>query len=237
MQDRIIIKRSRKFVNGKLVSEEVESSQAPVALQAAQRGGVITANQFVADSIESNRLGRLSPRQFLEGWKTILFFASLTVGLISLIATASLGFGSIKSHNYLASILPCTGTILVFLFVAWLMQKVKTSSMERYWGDNPFLFVRRLLLPLDLLMGRVSQIEGNVTASTRETPATKSTGGIRDEIDHSRAPSTYQYYQIEGREFATTSAGYSEFPPFPMQCRIYYLPLSSVMVNLEIMGE
>lgn len=248
MNDKIVIKRTRKYVNGQLVSEE-DKSQHLINGQLVSDGGdaqqpqvspntlmlnISAANHFDPDALQDNRSERMSFSQFMEALKAIGFTLVLFAAFIVLMAGVSLGFSALNQYDYFNAFLPCTGAVLMLFVVGWIFLKEKGLGVQRYSADNITGFLRRLLLVPDLLLGRVSMVEGKVEKDQRVTRMSESRS--RGSPNSFNDPRQYTYiYRMGNKEFTTTEEGYNCFPDAPQSCHIYYLPLSGVMVNMEVL--
>jgi hypothetical protein len=214
-------------ITSQLVTNE-ETAQQPDLPPAALMHNISTANQFDFDALEANRSGRLVFSQFVQAGKAIVYNLVFAVSLIILVGAVAIGFPAISSHDYASAFLPCSGAVVMLFVTGWIFTRRSGLGVERYGtGGNFLTFLHRLLLPIDLILWRVSRLEGEVETDQRYT-----TSGDNTNSDIRR----YTYvYRIGEKEFTTNEEGYNVFPDHPQKCRIFYLPLSGVMVNLEVL--
>lgn len=236
MDNQFKYKWSRKTINGQIVAEDNNTPSAPPS-SLELTSILLSENGMDPDSLNENQCGRLSSIQFMDALKAIAFNIIIIAGVILLMLAVTVGFSAISGHDLFSALLPCTGAIVMLFVVAWIYSK-RNSGVERYGADSIPVFLQRLLLVLDLILWRVSKLEGNVIRDKREIKMSQDTdGSIRSHEDMSiTAPSrTIYVYRIGNKEFRTTEKGYGAFPDSPRLCRIYHLPLSEVMVNIEVL--
>ncbi len=237
-EQRIVYKKVTRTINGKPAPAEepmFPTSAREIMLKVA------SANRFDTEALQTNREGRLTFSQFGQACKAILINLFFFASILALMVAVAIGFSAISSHEYPQAMLPCGGAVVMLFVTGWIFTKRTGLGVERYGaGEKLLTLFRRFLLPLDLILWRVSMLEGEVekdkTVYTMAAGA-RSSNSLRDPKDYSATPTRrYSYfYRIGDAGFTATEEGYNVFPDHPPKCRIYYLPLSKVMVNLEVL--
>lgn len=190
---------------------------------------IYTANHFDQTALEINRSGRLSGRQYLNAFQVFGLVLLMIGGVVYLFRRIPLGGSYINSGQFQQAFLPCGGSIVVFILVLLLYALGGRIGLERYLAKTPQDLLRKMLVVVDIFLGQVEAFEGMVSRGTEiETTYIKKEGGFREP-----QKTTRYFYKSDGEAFRVSEEGYAAFPSKPRMCRLYYLPTSKVIVNLE----
>ncbi len=203
---------------------------------------ICEANHFDIEGFEKNRTGRLSSRQTLNILEVVGIALSVCILVGWLVLTLPTGT-YIKSGDLIKAIIPCGSTIAGFLLVLGLIYLGTRIGLERYNISSPRELPIRLLVVVDLLLGRVKIFEGRVSRKMTETTRRASSSGKTINYAFFYQPLETDTPLPGGGQpgdkglcaFRVSEEGYNAFTVHPQQCRLYYLPLSKVIVNLEIL--
>ena len=221
---------SRKTVNGQDMPEEGDVP-SPLRSPDALTRNLSKVNSFDYAALEINSSERLSFGQILNAVQVIVICSFVLVAAIWLFVNVPAVFNSDKFIN---SALACGNSILgavgLFGLGAWGLK----IGFQRYLPDNFLGFLQRLLLGIDLLIGHVEVYEGAV--SKDEEMSTRQRTDYTSSIHKTETVRNSSYfYRTEREKFRVSQDAFSAFPSEPINCRLYYLPLSRVMVNLEVL--
>ena len=184
-----------------------------------------SANRFDHNALETNRAGRVSFSQVLNVVQFAGYILLLIVGLImALVTGAGTNNDGYSTNNFTQSVFSCVIGFATIAFLIWVYIQGGKLGAERYRPRDILELPGKFLIPVDLLRGRVEIFEGTVERSTASTP--RSPFGLRRKL---------HLYVTETDSFCVTGQGYEAFPSEPRNCRVYYLPLSRVIVNLELL--
>ncbi|MGB8645855.1 MAG: cytochrome c oxidase assembly factor Coa1 family protein [Anaerolineae bacterium] len=190
---------------------------------------LVRANKFDADALDANRQGKLSAKQGWNMTETLgLAFAILFV-VLGLLLACSIGFGSLNAGNWGAAAVPLAIGVALIAGIGVLFNLAKRTGADKYLTNRRDTLPRLFFLAIDLIRGQVACVEGGVTRSyQRREDSTRSQDGSTDTflID-------LYAYSAGGKEFYVEEAGYKAFPEWEQQCRLYYLPMSKGLVNIE----
>jgi hypothetical protein len=135
------------------------------------------------------------------------------------------GFSSADAGNLVK------GGILLAVGLLFLVPIGSLINGTKRTGADKYLTERRLgqlfLMPIDLVRGRVANVEGSTTA--RVTEITQGTGAEPSDTRY------YYSYRVGATDFEVSEEGYKTLPTWGAQCRVYYLPLSKALLNIEVM--
>lgn len=227
--------KSMPTSNGKALSMKKKIEEEKLKEQLSPQEltkNLVIANGLDTDALEANIAGRVSLSQI---WNYIKFILMVPLWVIGI---GMLYVGGTRSnirdpqrlttyeqmhHNSFSFFM---GSILMFIvavvLLIWLFKQWGRGGFERYLPQDIFQLPQKLLTLVDLLIGRVEMVEGLVTRQLEKfsTPL-------------SRRQSPVYFYMINDELFRVPPKGYDQFPELPKPCRIYYLPKSKVLVNLE----
>jgi hypothetical protein len=167
---------------------------------------LIHANGLQADALAANRSGILSDEQ-IQLIRLRRRSRGIALIVISLICIVGGGWGLIEGGSE-----PVEGG----RFGAITVIVIGVVLMALRFSDFGSSFKKQLAA------GRVSSIDGFI--QIRHTSSNRDSG-----TQHS------YYYMIDGREFETTEDG-AKLIDSQMRYRIYYLPGSSIMLNIDSLG-
>lgn len=196
-------------------------------------------NKFDLNSLSANRQGRLSVNQFLVSLAVSISFIVNFVcyyfvirGVVS--GWILISFGStLQGIGWLAA---AVTAVIVF----WGKSKLGPRfGFERYAAKDLSYLPIKILVVIDMLRGRVEEYRGTVF---REMSS-----GIVYTRDH-RNPENpfkrdpfaekqkifYPEYNADNVKFPVSFEAYDALTVRIQDCRLYYLPLSMIMVNLEV---
>lgn len=206
-------------------AEKPESGADAIALKIA------AANHFDIPSLESNRRGRLSGSQVVNALQVIGIFLVMTAGAVYLFINIAAGGELINAGQFRQAFLPCGSSLVVLIAIGGIYVLGEKVGIERYMAKSPLDLLRKILVAVDLLLGKVEQLEG---MAARSTEIETSTHRKDDGFTETRKTTRY-FYKVEGILFRVSEGGYSAFPPKAQKCRLYYLPSSLTIVNLEVL--
>ena len=197
------------------------------------------ANVFDLNALETNRRGKLSTSQFLVSLAAVGSFIFNVAGILFLFNFVPVGFMLI-SHDLLRAIGYLGIAVVVIVIFWWKGKYGKSIGFDRYDIKDIRYIPLKSLLVIDLLLWRVAEYHGPVSQD-------KSTGIIRTR-DH-RDPNNpgrvdpfaeektinYYAYKADKNKFPVSVEAYKALPGKLQDCRLYYLPLSKIMVNMEVL--
>lgn len=228
MNKRFSYQWSRKTVDGQVMPGEGDVPSPLISPDALTRN-LSKINCFDYAALETNRSERLSFSQILNAVQVIAICFFVLAAVIWLFVNVPVVFNSDKFINgALACGNSVLGAVVLFGLGFWGLK----VGFQRYLPDNFLAFLQRLLLGINLLVGRVEVYEGMV--SKKEEVSTRKQTDYTSSIHKTETVRNSSYfYRTESGKFRVSQDAYSAFPFEPINCRLYYLPLSRVMVNLE----
>ncbi len=245
MKNRITFKQLRSYTDGQFVSAE-GIVQLPQLSPETLTRKIAEANHFDYEALAGNRSGRLDFSQVFNALQVIGIVFIMLVALVWLMVNLPSGVTYLNSGEYQQALLPCGSSIVGIILMLGLFLLGKKISFERYSVKNIFELPRRLLLIFDLLRGRVEIFEGLVSRDEVITTYESSTSQ-----SFSKRQTRHTYFYLTAKDVSTkpegvfsftvkdafkvSEEGYDVFPANPQNCRLYYLPLSKVIVNLEVL--
>lgn len=192
---------------------------------------ISSANHFDPRALERNRSGRLSGGQYLNAFRVIGLFILMLAGAIYLFINIAAGGKSINDGQFQQALLPCGSSIAVFALVLWLYSLGDRIGIQRYMARSPLDLLWKSLVVVDILLGKVDHYEGVVSREKEvETEYQKNSSGFSEP-----RRTTRYFYRGGGNDFRVSEEGYSAFSSKSRRCRLYYLPTSKVIVNLEVL--
>jgi hypothetical protein len=205
---------------------------------------IAQANAFDPHALEANRRGRFSSNQILVSLAAVGSFIFTIVGVYLLFTFIPVGLIFLTSNSPLKAVIPFGISICIIVIFWWRGKKGRSIGFDRYAVKEMRHIPLKSLLVIDLLLRRVAEYRGPVSHD-------KSTGLFdmrrRDENNperrvHSGADSSPDYvrvnyysYKADQEIFPVSFEAYSALPGKVQDCRLYYLPLSKIMVNMEIL--
>ena len=181
-------------------------------------------NGFDRNALGSNRQGRISFQQVLNALKATSLLPLIIIAAfwVSMSGATSQGYMSNSSRNLLDAVVSCLNFTLSIVFAFWLYGQARKIGLARYMPADFFDLPRKFLIIIDLIRGQVDAFDGLVE---RYKSAPRSfIPGVRESY----------FYAISDAMFRVPEKGYEAFPAEAQSCKLYYLPLSKVIVNLEI---
>lgn len=190
------------------------------------------ANVFSFDSLDANHAGHLSSQQMKVVLETFGFAILIPVCFLGMIGAGIVGFLSLQqgfSEQNVGSMVE--GVIFIIVAVmclvgtGLLINRTKSNGTDKYLSERR---IRQLLqMPIDLVRGRVAMVEGSTIPHVEEISTN----------DHDGTGNTNYYYSysVAGTSFGVDYEGYRALPKWGAQCRVYYLPWSKAMLNIEVM--
>ncbi len=233
MNDQFEFKFSSKKIDGQAVPEAdfgFPSSASPFELTRK----LSETNKFDYDALEQNRAGQLAFSQVLNGVQVIAICLLVIAAAIWLIMNVPAALENLfQTGLFLDGALACFNSILGVAVLFGLAMWGLKIGFQRYIPENVLVFLQRLLIGVDLLLGRVEKYEGQVSKDEAETITTQRNS---DGSGPTRTEYTSSYFYLTGHDqFRVSRDAYEAFPSTPITCRLYYLPLSKVMVNIEVL--
>lgn len=201
---------------------------------------IAQANVFDLNSLEANRSGWLSRKQLLVSVAAVGSFLFSVAGFFALNYFVVVGFVSLFSHSPLKVVISLGVSVAIIAIFWWKGKKGGAIGLDRYAIKDLGQIPLKCLLVVDLLRGRVSEYRGPVSHHT-------STGIVRTNerrdwdnpgwVNPFAEEHTIHYYAYKaGREvFPVSVEAYEALQGKPQDCRLYYLPLSKIMVNMEVL--
>lgn len=200
---------------------------------------IAQANVFDLNALDANRRGRLSNSQFFVSLAAVGSFIFNVAGILYLFNFVPVGFMLI-SHAPLRGI-GYLGIAVVVIAIFWWKGKYGESiGFDRYDIKDIRYIPLKSLLVIDLLLWRIAEYHGPVSHN-------KSTGIIRrrdqrdpnnpDRVDPFAEEQTINYYAYKAGDikFPVSFEAHKALPGKLQDCRLYYLPLSKIMVNMEVL--
>ncbi len=189
------------------------------------------ANRLDLGALTTNRDGHLSLNQISTILGGIAVEVLFYVGLVAMLGAAALGFVSLNSQAWLGAIVPCGAAILLMVMTGLAFNYSKRIGADRY-DRAPWTIG---LVILDVLLGRV-QSAGGMTSRRMEVYESRSRRyESRRTTDTGMTRYSYSY-DVDGNSVNVSEAGYNAFPEATLNCQLYYLPLSKMLVNLQVMN-
>ena len=187
------------------------------------------SNHFDEGGLDINRAGRLSARQLLNAVQVLALVLIMAIGAGFTIWYIPKGFGFINAGQFQQAFIPCGSSVAGLGFVLYLYYLGSKIGIDRYFAKSPMDLLQKMLVVVDIILGRVEMFEGRVARGTEvETTYEKKSDGMMEP----RRTTRYFYYGGD-IAFRVPSEGYEAFPSKAQNCRLYYLPSSKVIVNLE----
>jgi hypothetical protein len=197
------------------------------------RRNIYEANHFDEAGLESNRAGRLSASQTLNAFQVIGLLILMIIAAGFAIGYISRGAALINSGKFQQAFLPCGSSIVGFALVLFLSNAGGRIGMDRYLAKSPVDLIQKMLSVVDIIFGKVEVFEGSVSRGTEvETTYVKKSDGFTEP----RRTTRYFYYGGK-TAYRVSQDGYESFPGQTQKCRLYYLPSSGIIVNIEFIGS
>ncbi len=193
-------------------------------------------NRLDLDALTTNRDGRLSPKQIGAILGSLVLELLFYVGIIGFVIAVIAGFSAPNFRNPAAMVEPCGIVIVLVVLVGLLYYFGRRVGADKY-DRSPWTM--GLVIP-DVLLGRVKSVEGMTSAEkqvsyTRNRRQYKEMGVENPTVGEMRGASSARYfYSVLDEMINVGEAGYEAFPKTSIKCRVYYLPLSKMLVNLEV---
>jgi Cytochrome oxidase complex assembly protein 1 len=194
------------------------------------------ANKLSLDSLDANHAGHLSSQQMKVVLETFGFALVLPVVFLGLIVACGAGFFALQ-HGFSdqntgdlaqGGVLLVIGALLL-IGVGLLINQIKRTGTDKYLSQRRIF--QLFLMPIDLIRGQVASVEGSTTPEVATI-----TQRERGNIDYDPTATHHYYsYRVAGTEFEVSEESYNAFPKSGVRCRIYYLPLSKALLNVEVM--
>lgn len=201
---------------------------------------IAQANVFDLSALERNRMGRLSVSQFFVSLAVVGNAVFNVAGFFMLNYFIPVGFMSLRSNSFLKAA-ACFGvSIAVIAIFLWKGKKGASIGFDRYDIKDITQFPLKSLLIIDLLLWRVAEYRGSVSSD-------KATGIVRTKdyrdpdnltrVNPFSEEQTVNYYSYKaGRDkFPVSFEAYKALQGKLQDCRLYYLPLSKIMINMEVL--
>lgn len=200
---------------------------------------IARANVFDINALEANRRGRLSTSQFLVSLAAVGSFIFNIAGIFYLFNFVPVGY-MLMPHAPLRAISYWCVAVIVIAIFGWKGKYGKSIGFDRYDIKNIQYIPLKGLLVIDLLLWRIAEYHGPVSHD-------KSTGIIyvrehRDpdnpgRVDPFADKQTINYYAYKAGDikFPVSFEAHKALPGKVPDCRLYYLPLSKIMVNMEVL--
>ncbi len=195
---------------------------------------LVTVNGLNANALEKNKAGRITLSQIWNYIKSVLMIPlwGISLGMLYIGGNRSRYDDMERLTTYqqanrnsfsffMGSILM---VIVAVILIIWLFKQTLRGGFVRYYPQDFLQVPQKLLALIDVLVGRVEMFHGTTVRHSDKFPAYLG-----------RRQNTVYFYMIENELFRVTSEGYTQFPDAPQQCRIYYLPMSKVLVNMEVL--
>lgn len=209
------------------MSEKNKDTQSPSELTRK----ITRVNIFDATGLEANRAGRLSLNQFLVSLAAVGSFVFNIAGIYLLIRNFAVGTIYLRASDTPLKSIPMYAVVLLVIAIFWWKgAKGKSIGFDRYEIKNIYELPSKGLLVVDLILWRVAEYQGPVMRYTDDSvyyTGTNSPAPDQHTVSHCYYRTTWDKFPVSKEAFDTLPAGKTQ------EYRLYYLPLSKIMVNLE----
>ncbi len=194
---------------------------------------LVQANKFDPAGLEANREGKISANQQRTIMEALGLGMALLFAIPGLVLACGIGFNSLNAENWLGAAIPIAIGVVLFGGIGYLILLTKRTGTDKYLTNRRDALPRLLLMGIDLIRSNVASAEGPVmpTHDVRETESRSDNGST------STSRVDLYAYRVGGQEFYVEEEGYNAFSAPGLNCRLYYLPMSKALVNIEVLDR